>query len=249
MKILAALDESPANRPVRRFAEALARLLGVPVDAVTILEREAADGEGLARVATGPPIERLGFELGDPDVVVGVIGARGLPGGRHPAGHVAVALLESAPCPIVVVPPDHRLDRPLRRILVPLEGLAMPSGALERAVRLLGDTGIEVVSLHVFTERTTPAFWEGWHDAEMWGAEFGARYAPRGATLELRSGNVCSEILVAAAHQDIDLVVVEWKQDLSAGHAAVVRALLDRSPLPVLLVPEHNHEEDTHGTR
>lgn len=249
MRVLAAVDDSPARLGVRRVAEALARLLGVEVDVVTVIEAEEPLPTNTVRRERGTPIERLAVELGDPDVLLGVLGARRLPGSRHPTGHVVTALIERAPCPIVVVPPGDRPVRPPRRILVPVEGAEVPDGALGRALSPFAEAGVGIVSVHVFTESTTPSFWEGWNDSELWCAEFCARHAPRGAALELRTGDVCTEIIDAAADLDTDLVAVEWSQDLSLGHARVIRTLLDRLPMPVLLVPARGRREEIRGPR
>lgn len=249
MRVLAAVDDSPARLPVRRVAEALAHLLRVDVDVVTVVEAEEPPPTNTVRRERGTPIERLAVELGDPEVLLGVLGARRLPGSRHPTGHVVTALIERAPCPIVVVPPADRPFRRLRRILVPVEGSEVPAGALGRALTPFAEAGVGIVSVHVFTESTTPSFWEGWNDSELWRAEFGARHAPPGAALELRTGDVCAEVVDAAADLDIDLVAVEWNQDLSPGHARVIRTLLDRLDMPILLVPAGGRREETRGLR
>lgn len=234
-RVLAAVDDSPTREPVRRIAAALAAVLGAEVDVVTVVEAEEPVVDATVRRTAGPAIERLTAELSAPDVLLGVLGARGLPGGRRATGHVVSAIIESAPCPIVVVPPGG--EGRLRRILVPVEGDDGPPEPLSRILSACAGGGVGIVSLHVFTAETTPAFWEGWNDLDLWRVEFGARHAPAGTTIELRSGDVCTEVCGAAAELETDLVAVTWHQDLSPGRARVVRALLDRSVSPVLLIP------------
>jgi hypothetical protein len=53
----------------------------------------------------------------------------------------------------------------------------------------------------------------------------------------LRSGVTADHLLGIAEEERADLIVLGWSQTLSPGRAEVVRALLERSPVPLLLVP------------
>lgn len=233
LRILAAVDDSPTGVPVRRTAEALGRILGADVDVVTVVAPGEAPLEGAIRRTEGQPIERIVAELASEDVVLGVLGARRLPGARRATGHVVSAVIQATRTPVVVVPPEApgRIDR----IVVPVEGDGGEAEALGRLLSPCTRAGIAIVSLHVFTADTAPAFWEGWDDTGLWRDEFAARQAARGE-VELRTGDVCTEVCSAAAAGD--LVAVAWHQDLSPGRGRVVRALLDRCTCPLLLVPD-----------
>jgi hypothetical protein len=50
-------------------------------------------------------------------------------------------------------------------------------------------------------------------------------------------GEVGDEVARVAAHESVDLVVLSWSQNASAGRARVVRDVLSRSVIPVLLLP------------
>jgi nucleotide-binding universal stress UspA family protein len=53
--------------------------------------------------------------------------------------------------------------------------------------------------------------------------------------LELRVGDPASEVLDAIDSAGAELVAVGWPQDSSRG--AVARRIVDRSPVPVLMIP------------
>ncbi|HSC91419.1 MAG TPA: universal stress protein, partial [Gaiellaceae bacterium] len=76
------------------------------------------------------------------------------------------------------------------------------------------------------------------HELEAWKEEFLARHAPRpeDVRLEVRVGRPGESVLRVAEEADADLIALGWARDLSRGRAAVVREVLERSPIPVLLV-------------
>jgi hypothetical protein len=77
------------------------------------------------------------------------------------------------------------------------------------------------------------------HETESWAREFLARYCP-GVELErlhLRVGWPGENIVRVARELEVDMIALGWAQDLSPGRAAVVRAALERSSVPALLVP------------
>ena len=101
--------------------------------------------------------ELLAEEARERDAVALVIGTRGRPGGASPAGHVALDLVQSLDRPIVVVPPNAA-DRPLRRVLVAVEGDG-ESPALRGVFDRLGDRPTpEVIALHVLEPDDLPMF-------------------------------------------------------------------------------------------
>lgn len=245
--VLAALDGGPASRPVLETALGIAALAAADVEAFHVREDSVETPHALAtRVGVplhivGPPVTAgLLDAVSRPDVVVGVFGARSTPGGRRPAGHTALDVLARSAKPIVVVPPEAVGVSPrlFRRLLVPLEGSEESSRPIGESLRPLVASPIELVVLHVFTPATVPRTLDRpARDLGMWGDEFLARYCPTADRLELRSGPVGGLVTVVCAEQDIDLVVLSWSRDMSAGHAAVIRDVLGHATIPVLMLP------------
>lgn len=244
--VLAAVDPSPVTPAVVAAARALAHLAGASVDAVHV----AVDGRSTAepglpvdgmtvRTLHGPVEAGLVQALGADDVIAGVFGARAARGGRVPTGRTALHVLERATKPVVVVPPDGPGSaRPIQRLLLPLEGTDDTSRAVLEGLDPLLARPVELVVLHVFTPATMPRVLDRpARDLSMLSEEFVARFCPGAARVELRTGAVGKRVDEACADCDVDLVVLSWSQDMSPGHAAVVRQILATSTLPVLLLP------------
>jgi nucleotide-binding universal stress UspA family protein len=247
-KILAAIDNSAAARPVLAMAVALADLLAVDVEALHIREdgdrnaRAAATAAGVRlRSATKPVIRALAEAGRSPQVVAVVFGARGVETGRRPAGHVALELALSLSKPLVVVPPSASVPIELHRILVPLNGGRRTTAvALAETLMLASRQELELVVLHVHDQTSIPLFSDQrHHEVESWAQEFLRRHCsyPERVQLEVRIGIPGENVLNVAAETSADLIALGWSQDLSPGHAAVVREVLERSGIPVLLVP------------
>ncbi|HUP31619.1 MAG TPA: universal stress protein, partial [Gaiellaceae bacterium] len=198
-KVLAAVDNSAAARPVLAVAEEMARLFRGRVEAVHI--REDGDRTAAAEAqAAGVPLRELEaesvvdglLEAGrSRDIAAVVLGARGARTGRRPAGHVALELIVGLRKPVVVVPPSAPVPCVLERILVPLDATRATAAALARTVDLASRCDIAVVALHVHDERSLPPFGDQpQHELEAWSHEFLARYCPGAeqARLEVRVG-------------------------------------------------------------
>jgi nucleotide-binding universal stress UspA family protein len=248
--VLAALDSSLAGNPVLISARSLAHMLGARVRAVHVTAgddrtaRNVAEAAGVAlRVVSGPVVERLTEEGRDDDVTAVVIGARGTPRGRRPLGSTALAVATSLLKPVVVVPPDARLAPEFHRILVPLEGTTSTSLAPRSLFKVAHGAQLDVIALHVHEEEDIPAFTDQpQHEHEAWAREFLARYCPWGigaVSLERRVGRSYELIPQVAEEAHCDLIALGWAQDLAPGRAPVIRATLERSRVPVMLVPVH----------
>ena len=247
--ILACIDASAAARPVLQTAVALGKTLGLPVAALHVHQdgevepaRQFADAAGVQlRVATGASIDMITAALADDQIALGVLGVRGLPGGRRPAGHTALAVARQVAVPLVVVPPVLRDPTPagLHRVLVPLDGTVTAAQAVQQATGWFASSGVEVVALHVFDATTVPRFWDRpQYDHDAWGDEFLARWCPTpGARLELRAGRPGGRVLEVATAAGADLIALGWSQDLTPDRAAVIREVLTASGVPVLLLP------------
>jgi nucleotide-binding universal stress UspA family protein len=257
-KVIAALDNSAATKPTLETALRLGELLDAGVEALHVIEDDASSKAGIVSTSTSASVaSSLGVELhlrrGLPqdeivaaleqlDVVTGVLGARGHPAGRRPAGHVALDVVQRTRKPIVVVPPDCREPGPCPpegRILIPLDGTQATAQAIERASDVFAGRGIDILALHVFDETTVPRFWNHTqYEPDEWGREFLRRYCrARGAHLELVSGDPGQSVLDVAAGRQIDLVAMAWSQDLRSGHAETVRRVLAECSVPVMLLP------------
>jgi nucleotide-binding universal stress UspA family protein len=247
-RVIAALDNSLAAKPVLATAQSLAELFGARVDAVHVRKNgtRVASNEAAAvglqlRMLSGPTVEQLAQIADAEDVVAVVIGARGTPAGSRPVGGTAFELMKSLDKPLVVVPPDVERAGVLRCVIVPLEGTLSTSLAPRRLLDFASDTELDVVVLHVHDEASLPAFTDQpQHETDAWAEEFLARYAPAGVgrvRLEVRVGRRDEQILRAAEEIGGDLIALGWSQNLAQGRAAVVRAVLDRGRIPVMLVP------------
>lgn len=246
-KVIAALDNSLAARPVVAAGRALAELLGSEVEALHVGENgngvaaNAADEAGLELLTCGGPTVARLVEAGSAeDVVAMVVGSRGTPGRARPLGATALEVLAALPKPLLVVPPETA-PSPLRKLLVPLEGTLSTSAAPAAIFEIADGLELDVVVLHVHDEASIPLFNDQrQHETREWAREFVARYCPWGVgdvRLETRVGRRDEEIVRAAEELEVDLIALGWAQELAPGRAPVVRAVLERGHVPVLLVP------------
>jgi nucleotide-binding universal stress UspA family protein len=245
--VVAALDTSAAARPVLETALGLAKLTGSMVAAVHVRDGPTDTPEWLAahedvplRILDGPVEASLLGAVADPAAIIAVFGARATPGGRRPVGRTAMRVLEQVNRPIVIVPPEAVgvSPRPLHRLLVPLEGTTESSRPVAEALFPLIADEIDLVVLHVFTKASVPrALDRPDRDLALWGDEFLARFCPEATSIVLRSGSVGGRVAEVCNEQAVDLVVLSWSQDISPGHAAVIRDVLGHSAVPVLLLP------------
>jgi nucleotide-binding universal stress UspA family protein len=256
--VLAALDSSVAGNPVLVTARALARVLGARVGAIHVTAdhddtaRNVAQAAGVPlRVVSGPVVDRL-IEAGqDDDVTAVVIGARATPSGRRPLGSTAFAVATSLLKPVVVVPPDAHVRPEFHSVLVPLEGTTSTSLAPRSIVELARGAKLDVIALHIHEEEEIPSFTDQpQHEDAAWAHEFLERYCPWGigaVRLERRVGRRDELVPLVADECGCDLIALGWAQQLSPGRAPVIRAALERSPVPVMLVPVHVRSDVREG--
>ena len=244
MLVVAAIDSTSAAPRVLAVARGVADALGVPVRALHVRGAGAvpvavarASRVGLD-VVDGEPVSTVVEAFARPGVL-GIIGARARPEDPRPAGGVAAEVITRTSRPVVVVGPGVRIARRLGRALVPLDGTAVVARAVEPVIRLLTGADVDVVIEHVFGRDTVPRFWDQpQHEGESWSREFSARWCGYPvAVVAWRQGEPAVAILTAAGNEDVDLIVVGWGQDPSAGRGSVIKAALRAAPVPVLLVP------------
>ena len=246
--VIAAIDDSAAASPVLEVAGAFARSIGSSVQALHVAEDGdetagalAAAGGTPLRTVTGNVVSALVDAAAAPDVTALVLGGRGRPGGPRPAGHVAMEVMSRVDKPLIVVPPDAFSPERLERVLVPTEGRPDGTRKLAPLLELLAKSGIQVAALHVDDDSSLPSYSDQTqHETETFAREFAARNLPPSIDVELalRVGRPGAEVLAACDESTTDLVVVAWSRDLSPGRAGVVRQLLERTRVPVMLVPE-----------
>jgi nucleotide-binding universal stress UspA family protein len=251
MKVLAALDQTAAARPVLAASREIARIFGAEVSAVHVREdggervRALAANDGVPLVELeGPPGAVLAHAVeSDDDAVALVVGTRARPHGAREIGSTALEVLAAAHKPVIAIPPELRAEFVVRRVLVPLEGSVSTSYAPYAALELPGAEHVDVVILHVLEEHALPAFSDQpQHEWEAFGREFLARYSPwpfERVRLETRVGRPDQHILPVAHEMDCDLIALAWAQELASGRASIVREALCRGRIPVLLVPVH----------
>jgi nucleotide-binding universal stress UspA family protein len=247
MRVLAALDNTDGARPVAEFAAALARVLAADADAIHV----RCDGSDRARagaaaaqvpltVAEGEPATSLRREAEADDVAAVVIGRCARPS-TSPVGAVACELVTALSKPVAVVPAETAHPGRLGRVVVPLEGTEATSLAPRRTIALARDAGLEIVLVHVFDSDSLPLFTDQpHHETATWAHEFLARYSPcppEDVRLEVRVGQPEEHVVTVAREIDADLIALGWSQELAAGRAGVVRAVLERARLPIFLIP------------
>jgi len=226
--VLAAIDASPAAQPVLDTALGMASLTDATVEAVHVREMATSTSQAIAS-RRGVPIREV---EGDVETCL----LRELN-----RDEVILGVVGARGTPTGRRPVGHTALQLLRRTAKPL--VVAP---------LLGGNA-ELVAVHVFTTATAPPMIDHpeW-GLEAWGAEFLARYCPEASQIDLRTGPVGGRVLDAAADAAADLIVLSWSQDTSPGHAVVVQHVLERSPVPILLLPvdgRHATEDDDVGVR
>jgi nucleotide-binding universal stress UspA family protein len=246
MKVMAAVDGSTISQSVLDVAGRIAGLLRADLEAIHVgdglpaaVEQTARELDAPLRTARGPEAEALRRAAQEPDVAALVVGARGLPHGRRPAGHVTQELMTSLPVPLVVVPPTERPAHRIHRILIALNGSPEAAEALRPVTRAALDAGLAVVVVHVLDPGGAPPFADQPHHwSEAYIREFRARNIVNGhAEIQLRAGDPPEKLLDAAKQLDADIVALAWNQALAPGHAAVVRNAVAEGDLPVVLIP------------
>jgi nucleotide-binding universal stress UspA family protein len=247
-KIIAGVDSSLAARPVLAAARALGELLGAEVEALHVRANDDRAPRELAaavnvelRVVKGDVLATIVAAAAAPDVVAIVIGARGMPNDPRPLGSTAEAVATTLLKPVLVVPPEAEPTSGFRHALVPLEGTVSSSLAPRSLIEVARGTDVEIDVVHVVSADSIPAFTDQpQHEQAAWAREFLTRYCPWGIAVrrfEARVGRSEDVIPAAAREWGCDLIALGWSQELSYGRARVVRGALERSQLPVLLVP------------
>ena len=254
MTLLIAVADSSADGELVASAVNLAKAAGWDARAVHVREpggpeSGSAYAEDLEIVdLEGDASTELARLVGKADVDAIALGLRTTqaPG----MGHVTEALLERPTAPLLLVRPGMRPLTTLRRLVVPLEGSPSASTAMRHADEALCARGREIVMLHVATKSTpgergsfpAPRIVDQEHyEWTDWQEEFCMRFSqcPEGGRHRVcvRVGEPVSTIVKEALEDGAELIVLSWKGSFAEGHGAVVKALLDTAPCPLLIVP------------
>jgi nucleotide-binding universal stress UspA family protein len=249
VKVLAAIDQTAAARPVLTASYEFARMFSAEVLAVHVAQdgvervREFAAAHGVPLLEReGPAAATLARTVDDDENAVAlVVGTRARAHGEREIGSTALEVVTSAHKPVFATPPDLVAHFAIRRVLVPLEGTLSTSYAPYTALDAPGAEHVEVVILHVLDENALPPFSDQpQHEWETFRHEFLARYSRwpfEQVRLETRVGRPDEHILPVARELDCDLIALAWAQELAPGRASIVRETLRRGSLPVLLMP------------
>jgi nucleotide-binding universal stress UspA family protein len=167
-------------------------------------------------------------------------------------GHVARAVIERSPVPVLLLPPNYREALPWERALVPVSGEAEADEALALAVRLAGALDLTVHVAHVADRdpgdkglaaraRYADALY---HEYPCQLEEFVSRALPhcapeerrRIAEIALCHGDVAAELQKLIERKRISVLVLGWHGRFMTGRARVLKHLVQVITRPVLLV-------------
>jgi nucleotide-binding universal stress UspA family protein len=159
-------------------------------------------------------------------------------------------LLRESTASLLVGRPGIRQVAGIRRVLIPLEGSPSSSEAMRRAEGEFCARGRELIALHVVTSDVpvepgslpAPRMMDQEHYEWMsWREEFTMRFSqcPQGGRHRtiVRVGDPREVIQQEALDLGVDVIVAAWNQSLAEGHCQRVKALLEGTPCPLLLVP------------
>jgi nucleotide-binding universal stress UspA family protein len=227
MKVIAAITNDSAATGVLASAAAISSLFSASAEALHVGAENAAVAQtaqsaGVAlRTVAGRASEAIAQAASGEDVAAIVIGTRGSPASGPTTGSTTTALVTSLDKPIVVVPPNAVVGHHIESVLVALDGTGASTAALQEIMELASAAELEIVVAHVYEQRSLPAFSDQLpHEVRAW-----REGEPREHLLDILRASRCK------------LVALGWSQNLTGGHAAVVRQMLAESPVPVLLMP------------
>ena len=120
--------------------------------------------------------------------------------------------------------PPHAADRPLRRVLVAVEGDGESTTLRGLFERLGGSATPEVIALHVIEPSELPPFADSpAHEAAAFEQEFMIQVSgtiiedPSRIRFEMRVGDAPTALREAAEELDVDMAVLAWRRTLAGG--------------------------------
>jgi nucleotide-binding universal stress UspA family protein len=193
------------------------------------------------------------------DLVVLTTHGRVIESGRS-LGRVAQAVIAHSTAPVLLARPEAAGSAgcpraPLRRLLLPLDGTPTTSTALRPAIDLAVRLGASIDLLYVASADEVSALdpgsirvpryvdqphheWPAWADRVISHLSVCLGGRPAGLSIQvfLVAGHIADEIARFAAEHNADAIVLVRRSHLEVGRGRVLRAVLDHTPCPVLLV-------------
>lgn len=227
-----------------------------------LLHLDPSDWEGLeAHVVVGDAAAMILEMIGDPRIELVVLTTHGreIEPGRH-LGRVAEAVVSRTVQPVLLVRPEaavgpHAHVSEVRQLLLPLDGTPTTAAALAPAIELAGKLDAAIDLLYVAGPGRLPPAEPGsiaapryvdqpQHEWPHWAQEVIAHLCaccgnvPPGVSIRvfLAQGDIGEEIARFAAEHHEDAIVLVRRSRLEPGRARALRAVLDRTPCPALLV-------------
>jgi nucleotide-binding universal stress UspA family protein len=173
----------------------------------------------------------------------------------EPFGHVARGVIERSPVPVLVLPRTYEKTVPWRSGLVPVSGEVETDQSLMLALQLANALDFQVTVAHVVpddraAQSTLPCTDAAHHDCPEIMDELVARACPLCGPTERRRisdfrvyrGDVVRGLLELIEQKHMDVVIIGWHGFLDAGHAQVLKTLLQRLRCPMLLVKRRPKE-------
>jgi nucleotide-binding universal stress UspA family protein len=231
------LKDAPNALPIARrlaeLAKARVQTLDVPEEA-------------------GPPAEAILAAASDAGARLIVMCAHATD--AQPAGALdaaAVAVVRAAACPVVLVAPIRApADWTLTRVLAAHDGSPSVSNALSPAAELAREARAEFVAMHMAGDArdletgsiAAPRYLDQvQHEWPAWSAEYLQRLgcicplADTPTRLLVRQGVVADETINAARDEAADLVVLTWRGRWEAPQTAMLAAMLQGAPCPIMV--------------
>lgn len=270
--VLLPLDGTSQSRTAIPVAKSLAELTSTTLHIVyaaeqTLSPQELKDRLGLAdedltgavlgtvESLPGEGVVRLADDRGSLLIVMAMHDGHPLP--DIGLGSVAAEVVETAPCPVLLVPPGRvASDWKMETVLLPQNGTPEMAAAVQPIAHLAYRAGAELLVLHVAgTKQTAPPAEPGaltvpmymdqpQHEWPVWTEEFVDRvrslaHLPEGfePRFFLGQGEPGAEIVRLAEQQGADMIVLAWHESLEPERAATIKAVIRDAPCPVLILP------------
>lgn len=265
-KLLVALDGSPAAATALPVARVVGRQLGADVEVLHVSRRPVAGPvlrRRLGRIRTpisacvGEPAACIlsHTEESRVELVVLTTHGRSIKPGRA-MGRVAAAVIAASTRPILLVRPEAAPRRAarIRRLLFPLDGTPATAAALKDVMALAGRLGASIDVLYVIAAGGSPKeagsigapryVDQAHHEWAQWADEITERLCRCCAespvdvpiAVHVRQGEVGAEIVKFATERRHDAIVLVRRSRLEPGRAHALRAVLQQTPCPILLV-------------
>lgn len=164
-------------------------------------------------------------------------------------GHVARGAIEQSPVPVLLSPRTHEEIVPWRAALVPVSGEVETDQSLMFALKLANALDLAVTIAHIVQDDRAGERFRymdaSHHEYPQILNEIIERACPLSGPAERRRirdfhvtrGDVARGLLEVIEQQHLDVAIAGWHRFLGAGHAQVLKTLLQQLRCPALLVP------------